>query len=112
MKHSSSKFQALDIATRACAACIDLSGHIQNPFGDVVSQLTRAALSIPLNLTEGAGRQGRDRKHFYRIAYGSARECMKIVEILMNLDRVDPKQAQRCLDLLDRVGAMCWRLTN
>ena len=112
MKHHTSKFQALDIATQASTACISLAGDIRKPFGDVISQLTRAALSIPLNLTEGAGRNGKARMNHYRIAYGSTRETMKIVEILLNLGLVDKKQAENCLNLLDRVGAMCWRLTH
>ncbi len=110
MKHSS--FQALDVATQASTACIDLARHIHQPFGDVVSQLTRSALSISLNLTEGAGRTGKARMNHYRIAYGSTRESMKIMEILMNLNLVDRKSAEICLNLLDRVGAMCWRLTH
>ena len=112
MKNNHSKFQALDVATQAATGCIELAHNIRKPFGDVVSQLTRAALSVPLNLTEGAGRTGKARKNFYRIAYGSTRESMEIVEILLNLRLVDPKQANKCLDLLDRVGAMCWRLTH
>ena len=112
MKHNHSKFQVLDVATQAATACIELAHNIRKPFGDVVSQLTRAALSVPLNLTEGAGRTGKARKNFYRIAYGSTRESMEIVEILLKLRLVDPKQAKNCLDLLDRVGAMCWRLTH
>ena len=112
MKHDYSKFQALDVATQAATACIELANNIRKPFGDVVSQLTRAALSVPLNLTEGAGRNGKARKNFYRIAYGSTRESMEIVEILLKLKFVDPKQAKNCLYLLDRVGAMCWRLIH
>ena len=112
MKHDYSNFQALDLATQATTTCIELAHNIRKPFGDVVSQLTRAALSVPLNLTEGAGRNGKARKNFYRIAYGSTRESMEIVEILLKLNFVASKQANNCLNLLDRVGAMCWRLTH
>ena len=112
MKHRFSNFQALNVATRAATACIKLSNNVQKPFGDVVSQLQRAALSIPLNLTEGGGRQGNARLNHYRIAYGSTRESMQIVQILADLQLVDAKQAQDCMTLLDRVGAMCWRLTH
>jgi len=107
-----SGFQALDVATQAATACVELCDNIRKPFGDAVSQLTRAALSIPLNIAEGSGRIGKARVNHYRIAYGSARESVKVVEILMALNRVDPKQAKTCLNLLDRVGAMCWRLTH
>ena len=48
MKHQSSNFQALTVATQAATACIELANHVQRPFGDVVSQLQWAALSIPM----------------------------------------------------------------
>jgi four helix bundle protein len=38
-------------------------------------------LSIPLNLIEGGSRTGKDRVHFFRIAYGSCRECQAILQI-------------------------------
>ena len=112
MKQKYDNFQALSVATQATQACVELADSVNRPFGDVVSQLTRAALSVSLNLTEGAGRQGKDRLRFYRMAYGSAREAMKVVELLKNLGRVPDDKAQTCLELLDRVGAMCWRLTH
>ena len=112
MNRKSSNFQALNVANQAATACIELAGHVQRPFGDVISQLQRAALSMPLNLTEGAGRQGKARLNFYRIAYGSARETKQIIEILQNLNLVDPTESQRCLELVDRVCAMCWKLTR
>jgi four helix bundle protein len=47
------------------------------------SQLDRAASSIPLNLMEGQGRIHRkDKARFYRIAFGSIRECQAILELL------------------------------
>lgn len=49
----------------------------------ITNQLRRAALSIILNLAEGAGRYSRaDKKHFYTIAKGSINECVAILDIL------------------------------
>ena len=42
--------------------------------GPLQEQYDRAVLSIALNLAEGGGRAGKDRAHFFRIAYGSCRE--------------------------------------
>ena len=52
---------------------------IENPFKD---QLKRSSLSIALNLAEGQAKRGADRKRFYKIAYGSARETMCCMQIL------------------------------
>ena len=54
---------------------INLSGCLKN-------QLDRAASSIVLNLAEGYGRSsGRDQIRFYRIAFGSLRECQAVLEL-------------------------------
>lgn len=48
----------------------------------IVSQLRRAALSIPLNIAEGSGRYNiKERKHYYRMAKSSTYECIPLLEI-------------------------------
>ncbi len=67
-----------------------------------IDQLTRASLSIPLNIAEGSGRhrpleQGR----FYVIARGSAFECVAILQVLKRKKLVEDKEyAARYEDLL------------
>ena len=49
-------------------------------------QLTRASLSVPLNVAEGCGRRALGEKaHFYAIARGSAMECAAIVDVVRSL---------------------------
>ena len=51
--------------------------------GAMRNQLDRAALSVPLNLAEGRGRRTlKDQQHFFQIAYGSARECKAILDLV------------------------------
>lgn len=46
-------------------------------------QLNRASSSISLNLAEGYGkRTDKDRRKFYQIAYGSAKECEAILKLI------------------------------
>ena len=60
-------------------------------------QLMRASLSIVLNLAEGSAKTSRkDRKRFYEIALGSARETQAIVALL---------NAKKAMALADQLGA-------
>ena len=111
-RKSDRRFRVLDLAMSASQACVHISRHISRPFGDVVSQLTRAALSVPLNISEGAGRTGRARKNHYSIAYGSAQEASTAIEILLNMALIDENAAEHALDLLDQVRAILWTLMN
>ena len=53
-------------------------------------QLRRAALSVPSNIAEGAGRKTRrDAANFYSISRGSVYESINIVKLLETLGAVD-----------------------
>jgi four helix bundle protein len=61
-----------------------LQQKYQFSFGE---QLRRAALSIPSNIAEGAGRKTkRDRGNFYSIAKGSVYESVNILKVLESLE--------------------------
>ena len=66
--------------------------------------------SVPLNLAEGAGRAGRDRVYHFRVAYGSVKEVESAVRLLTAVGAVDSIAGREALGLLDRLGAMAWRL--
>ena len=66
--------------------------------GAMRNQLDRAALSVPLNLAEGrgGGRTLTEQKRFFQIAYGSARECKAILDLVMPC----PKELVEMADVL------------
>ena len=96
------------------AACITLKivSRVPLPFKPIADQAIRAAASVPANLAEGQGRQGRDRLNHWRIAYGSALEVDTHLRLLMHATAINASEATMALDLFDEVRAMTWRLLH
>jgi len=105
-------FDALDLARHAAILVLEAVRRSPPTLRSLTDQTVRAATSAALNLAEGAGRHGRDRVHFWRIAYGSALEARTALEILTATGSVDADAAARADALLDRVAAMAWRLVH
>jgi four helix bundle protein len=102
-------FQRLDAyrsATLFLATVTKLVTQIPKGHSDLVDQLRRAALSVPLNIAEGSGKFGRDAVRFYTIARGSALECAAILDALEALEVVDERSLQKPRGLLERVVSM------
>jgi four helix bundle protein len=102
-------FQRLDAyrsATLFLATVTKLVTQIPKGHSDLVDQLRRAALSVPLNIAEGSGKFGRDAARFYTIARGSALECAAILDALEALEVVDERSLQKPRGLLERVVSM------
>ena len=77
----------------------------EEKFG-LVSQMTRAAVSIPSNIAEGAGRNSdKDFAHFISIAIGSLYELntqIVLSERLGYINQIQSQELQKKLDHLQR----------
>ncbi len=74
-------------------------------------QLTRASLSVPLNVAEGAGRHGhREQAHLYAIARASAMECSAIVDVVRSLDLAPIAACRDARWLIVRIVQMLTKL--
>ena len=69
-EQQSTRFDALEKATTAAGIAISLVLRVPTPLKPIADQVIRSASSVPAYIAEGAGRSGRDRLHYYRIAYG------------------------------------------
>ena len=90
-------FRTYQLALNLYRQCEDLKGprHMRD-------QLSRASLSVCLNLAEGSGKpMGKDRRRFYQIAMGSLREVQCCLDIAGN--EMTKKCANEC-------GASLYRL--
>jgi len=91
----------------------DLVEHLPRGRAYLADQLQRAAISIPLNIAEGAGEFSRkDKRRFYRIALRSATESAAILDVCERLRIGDVNGLRAGRDLLLRIVAMLTRMTK
>ncbi len=99
-------------ALDAAGTAIRLVMRLPAPLKSITDQVIRSASSVAANLAEGHGRSGRDRQHFWRIAYASAKEVDSHLRLLAATGAVDPAAAGSVLARFDQVRAMTWRLLH
>jgi four helix bundle protein len=77
----------------------------------LISQMQRAAVSVPANIAEGFKRRGRaDKVHFYNIAQGSLEELRYYFILCRDLEyKVD---YESLVEQAERVGRMLTGLIN
>jgi four helix bundle protein len=102
-------FQRLDVyraATQFLASASRLIAQCPRGHSDLLDQLKRASLSIPLNIAEGSGKFSRDAGRFFAIARGSALECAAILDALEAMGLVDGVIVQGPRETLERIVSM------
>ncbi|MBR5083245.1 MAG: four helix bundle protein [Prevotella sp.] len=76
-------------------------------FFGIVSQMRRAAISIPSNIAEGYGRvYDKETSKFLSIALGSASEIETQLIISKNLDYIDVQEAQKLIEQIEEIIRM------
>lgn len=71
------------------------------------SQIKRSAISIPSNISEGAGRNSqKEFKHFLSIANGSAYELQTQLILLIELNLVSKNKIQPAIELCIEIQKM------
>ena len=107
-------FQRLDVyrcAIEFLALAMDLTTRLPKGYAALADQFRRAALSVPLNIAEGAGRTSQaDAARHHAIARGSAMECAAVVDALALLSVMTEPEHQKAAELLARCVAMLTKL--
>lgn len=71
------------------------------------SQITRAAVSVPSNIAEGASRNSEiEFKRYLEIAIGSLFELETQILIIQELDLTDSKQVKKLLGMIEEESKM------
>lgn len=103
------KLDVYQVAIEFVAHANDFVEQLPRGRGYLADQLQRAALSIVLNIAEGAGKfSPADKAVFYTRARASATECAAVLDVCQKL-----KLAQSIEDdkaILDRVSQMLTKL--
>jgi four helix bundle protein len=99
-------------ALEAAGIAVMLATRVPAPLKSIAYQVIRSPSSVPANLAEGLGRSGRDRLHFWRIAYASAKEVDSHLRLLASTGMINKPRAEIALEVLDEVRAMTLRLVH
>lgn len=76
----------------------------------LADQLRRAASSITLNFSEGAGKKSpRDRRRYFHSARGSANEVVAILDVALAFNALDTELHQEATDIANHLAAMLSR---
>ena len=87
--------------------------HLPRGRAYLSDQLQRAALSIPLNIAEGAGEYAIDEKiRFYRMAKRSATECAGILDVCHRLELMEENRYVKGRELLIRIVSMLIKMAQ
>ncbi|MGE0399079.1 MAG: four helix bundle protein [Kofleriaceae bacterium] len=105
---SPTTFVAYEAALEMLRALVPVVEQLKRHNADLADQVVRAGSSVTLNLSEGSGCRGRDRKRFFQFAQGSAKEIRGALDTAEAWGwRVQSAPARV---LLDRVLALLWGL--
>ncbi|MBN1353810.1 MAG: four helix bundle protein [Candidatus Omnitrophica bacterium] len=109
-------FENLDVYKKVIDIADELSAIAESfPKGNyyLSDQLNRAALSMATNIAEGNGRYHKaDRINFFRIARGSAFECVPILELCKRKKLIKEEGAKAYKDRLNEISKMLSGLIN
>lgn len=83
---------------------------VDEKFG-ITSQIKRAAISIPSNIAEGAGRKGKNEfRHFLSVANGSCCEVETQLLLIKRLNFGNAFAIEELLKLIDEIKSMNFAL--
>ena len=108
----SERFVALDLSYQIIEALAPITKKLGRSDADLAKQLRRAASSNALNLAEGSGRTGNDRRRHFRIAAGSCRESEAALRVAEAWGYVDRDELSAVYELFDRLQRMQWVMTR
>ena len=106
------RFEALELSLDLIRSLRDPLRQLRSRDAKLYGQIRTAASSVALNLSEGSRRAGKDRRHHFRIAAGSADEVRTGLRVAEAWGDLDGARIAESLAYLDRLLAILWGLTH
>ena len=106
------KFIALEVSLDVIRSLRVTVAPLRKSDPKLYDQIRRAASSVALNLAEGRRRRGADRRHFWRIAAGSADEVQAALRVSVAWGDLGVDAVEDTLAILDRLLGLLWGLTR
>ena len=105
------KLDVYKVSITFAAFSYDICKNLSGVDRHARDQLLRASQSIPLNIAEGNGKlPSHDRRRFFQIANGSARECGAILDILSACGVISKDYENQGKTYINRIIAMLTKL--
>src|SRR3989338_10082279 len=102
--------KALDWVEVVENLCESLKGKISY---SLLDQLSRAALSVTLNIAEGNGRWHKgEKRQFFWIARGSVFECVPLIQVLQRKQLINSQTYEGYYEQLDIIAKMLTSLVR
>ena len=99
-----------NVAQELDVVIVDAARRAPKGHGWLIDQVQRASESMVLNLVEGNGRTGADRKQHFKISRGSAYELDAGLELMSHRALLAPLERRAAKILLCRFVAMLTKL--
>lgn len=110
MKEQGFIFEGLDVYQKSLGLSIricKLASEFNFKYSRIRDQFIGAAVSIPLNIAEGNGREThKDQINFYKIAKSSAFECIPLISICLELKLMEKDESEAIRDEIANICRM------
>ena len=107
------KLDVYQLAVDFVARANDVVESLPRGRGYLADQLQRAALSIVLNIAEGAGKfSSKDKAAFYLTARGSTTESAAVLDVCERLKLLSRGSGQEHKAVLERIAQMLTKLVK
>lgn|SRR3989344_4283676 len=94
----------------AFAVYLETKNFPKDEIYGMTSQLRRAAISVPTNIVEGSGRQGKNElRQFSNIALGSLAETEYLIDFCYRLNYFNQDVYEKLENLRKEIGALLWK---